>query len=229
MPSAAKKERTRHDPDLFRIQCRRVENLAKWYELGIRPSLSSDSLVNAAAHESKDDDLFDAEVDDLPSLLRRSLIAQDEMNANLPPHPQGDYEDALLVRSSTIEGAGNGLFTSVYLGKGTVVCHYSGTRHDYHSQKKIVDRQYLLKLQNGYPKNSRRNDGFIDAGPCLDVKARFINDPGNDDKINVKFEHIREPGTWFCPVVAQRDIDAGEELFISYGPRYWNESRMIGG
>jgi len=50
-----------------------------------------------------------------------------------------------------------------------------------------------------------------------------------EEKCNVKFEHIKEPGIWHCPVIAQRDIDVGEELFISYGPRYWEQSRMIGG
>lgn len=75
----------------------------------------------------------------------------------------------------------------------------------------------------------RRNDGFIDALPTPSVKARYINDPMNEDKCNVKFEHIQEPDIWFCPVVAQRDILPDEELFVSYGPRYWNESRMIGG
>jgi hypothetical protein len=61
------------------------------------------------------------------------------------------------------------------------------------------------------------------------VLARFINDPRVEGRCNVKFEHIQEPDTWHCPVIAQRDIEAGEELFVSYGPRYWDQSRMIGG
>ena len=80
-----------------------------------------------------------------------------------------------------------------------------------------------------FSQHARMNDGFVDAFPCKTVLARFINDPRIEEHCNVKFEHIQEPGTWHCPVVAQRDIEAGEELFISYGPRYWRESRMIGG
>lgn len=97
------------------------------------------------------------------------------------------------------------------------------------SQKRLKDRSYVLKLQNGWPKHDRRNDGFVDALPCKKVLARYINDPLLEERCNVKFENIKEPRIWYCPVVAQRDIEEGEELFISYGPRYWETSRMIGG
>ena len=216
-----------HDPKLFAVQERRVKNLTKWYELGIRPSLSSSSL-NREAH-IEDADILQTEQDDLSTLLLRSLQAQDERNTNLPPHPTGDYESHLKVAPSTIPNAGNGLFTSINIPKGEVVCHYTGYRHDYQSQKRLRDRTYVLKLQNGWPKFDRRNDGFVDALPCQEVLARYINDPREEERCNVKFEHVQQPGIWHCPVVALRDIEVGEELFVSYGPRYWEESRMIGG
>jgi hypothetical protein len=218
-----------HDPILFAAQTRRVENLIKWYELGIRPSLSSSSLLNQVAHADKDQDILSSENDNLSTLLLRSLEAQDERNTNLPPHPTTKYENQLKVSPSTIEGAGNGLFASSPIPKGETICHYTGYRHDYQSQKRLRDRSYILKLQNGWPKFDRKNDGFVDALPCPEVLARYINDPRREDKCNVKFEHIQQPGIWHCPVVALRDIDVGEELFVSYGPRYWVESRMIGG
>ncbi|KAL3758326.1 hypothetical protein ACHAWU_004291 [Discostella pseudostelligera] len=218
-----------HDPQLFKAQSRRVHNLCKWYELGIRPSLSSSSLLNFDAHHQKDEDLFANEIDDMQILLLRSIQAQDALNTNLPPFPLGDYEDRLKVAPSTIDGAGNGLFTTVPIPKGAIVCYYTGYRHHYQSQKRLKDRQYIMKLQNGWPKFDRRNDGFIDALPTKDVLARFINDPRLEERCNVAFEHIKEPEIWYCPVVAQRDIAIGEELFVSYGPRYWSEARTIGG
>lgn len=216
------------DEKLFAVQERRVQNLTKWYELGVRPSMSSSSLLNQEAH-AQDSDILQAEQDDLSTLQLRSLEAQDELNTNLPPHPTGKYETQLEVAPSTIEGAGNGLFALTAIPKGDTVCHYTGYRHDYQSQKRLRDRSYVLKLQNGWPKYDRRNDGFVDAHPTREVLARYINDPRNEDKCNVKFEYIQQPGVWHCPVVALRDIEVGEELFISYGPRYWEESRMIGG
>ncbi|KAL3798084.1 hypothetical protein ACHAW5_006009 [Stephanodiscus triporus] len=218
-------QRHTHDPDLFKAQSRRVQNLCQWYELGIRPSLSSSSLLNLAAHENKDEDLFDANVDDLKTLLLRSIEAQDDLNTNLPPHPRGEYEDVLKVAPSTIKGAGNGLFAVAPIPKEAILCHYTGYRHHYQSQKRLKGkaRAYVLKLQNGWPKYDRRNDGFVDAFSTKDVLARFINDPRLEERCNVTFKHIQEPGIWHCPVVSLRDIAAGEELLISYGPRYWSD------
>ena len=221
-------QRPIHDGELFKAQQRRVENLCKWYELGSRPSMKAKDVLNIAAHKDKDEDLF-AEKDDLNKLLLCSIEAQDDLNTNLPPHPLGKYEDNLEIAPSTIEGAGNGLFTKVPIPKGEVVCFYTGCRHTYQSQKRLKNRAYVLKLQNGWPKHDRKNDGFIDALPTKDVLARYINDARSEEKCSVKFENIQEPGIWYCPVVAQRDIAEGEELFVSYGTRYWSESRMIGG
>jgi len=220
-----------HDTQLFLAQERRVFNLIKWYELGIRPSLTNKKVdpLDHAAHHGKDDDLFAAQADNLAQLLHRSIVAQDELNTNLPPFPLTPYEDHLEVKPSTIPNAGNGLFTTKFIPKSTPICHYTGYRHHYQSQKRLLNRAYVIKLQNGYPKHDRRNDGFVDALPTLNVKARFMNDIQNEDQYNVKFEHVQSPEIWHCPVVSLRDIEAGEELFLNYGPRYWNESRSIGG
>jgi hypothetical protein len=216
-------KRHTHNPDLFEAQSRRVHNLCQWYELGIRPSLSSSSMLNLAAHKHKDEDLFNANVDDLQTLLLRSIHAQDDLNTNLPPHPLGDFH--LKVAPSTIQDAGNGLFALENIPKGAIACYYSGNRHHYQSQKRFKGkaRAYLLKLQNGWPSYDRRNDGFLDALPTEGVLARFINDPRLEERCNVTFKHIKEPGIWHCPVVSLRDIVAGEELFISYGPAYWSD------
>lgn len=217
--------RHRHDPHLFKAQSRRVQNLCKWYELGIRPSLSSSSLLNLAAHHQKDDDLFASEVDHLPKLLLRGIEAQDDLNTNLPPHAVGKYEDSLKVSLSTIEDAGNGLFATTAIPKGATVCYYTGSRHHYQSQKRLKNREYILELQNGWSTfgSDEQTDRFVDPFPNMDVLARFINDSKIEGQYNVAYEHSQEPRIWHCPVVAQRDIVAGEELFVSYGHRYWAE------
>jgi len=159
----------------------------------------------------------------------RSIQAQDDLNTNLPPHPRGKYEGSLKVAPSTIEGAGNGLFAKSLIPKGAIVCYYTGYRHHYKSKQRLKDQAYVLRMENGWPKFDRKNDGFVDALPTKDVLARFINDPRQEERCNVKFEHIQEPGNWHCPVVAQRDISAGEEVFISYGCLYWSRSKMTEG
>lgn len=116
-----------HDSCLFKAQNRRLDNLLKWYELGTRPSLADKDNHNA--HVGKDEDLFEASNDDLRKLLLRTMEAQDEVNTNLPPHPNTVHEKNLRVATSTIENAGFGLFTTASIPRGTVLCHYTGYRH----------------------------------------------------------------------------------------------------
>jgi SET domain-containing protein len=64
-------------------------------------------------------------------------------------------------------------------------------------------------------------DVFVDPGPLPHVKARYINDPLNEEYVNCKF--VPEPKFSRCAVVATRDIECGEELFVSYGEAYWSD------
>ena len=114
-----------HDPCLFKAQNRRLDNLLKWYELGTRPSLADTDNHNA--HAGKDEDLFQASNDDLRKLLVRTMEAQDEVNNNLPPHPNTVHEKKLRVATSTIENAGNGLFTTGKSQLETETCSTSST------------------------------------------------------------------------------------------------------
>lgn len=142
-----------HNPDLFELQRLRVRNLTLWYELGTRPDMTRTPL-NVKAHVD-DGDLLSCTKDDLSALLVRLMEAHDEMNSNLPRHKLSKFEDALEVRDSTIRDAGKGLFSKVAIPSGAAVCYYSGYRHTYQSQKRLRDRTYVLKLQNGWPKHDR--------------------------------------------------------------------------
>ena len=57
------------------------------------------------------------------------------------------------------------------------------------------------------------NDVLVDPGPLSHVKARYINDPMNEAIVNGKFEPAPEIHRF--AVVATRDIERGEELFIT--------------
>ena len=62
-------------------------------------------------------------------------------------------------------------------------------------------------------------DLLMDAGPCLDIKARYINDPLNEALVNCEFV----PELDSVKVVTKRWIQPGEELFASYGDAYWSQ------
>ena len=131
-------------------------------------------------------------------------------------------DDQLIVKTSTIASAGQGLFYDErFSGKvikaGTTLCYYTGHRHNFQSQQLLQDKSYLLNVSGGM---------FVDPGPIHSIKARFINDPLNEDFVNCTF--VPEPEHFRCAVVAQRDISPGEELFVSYGAQYWSQQKQAG-
>ena len=56
-----------------------------------------------------------------------------------------------------------------------------------------------------------------------------MNDPLNDCLYNVAWHQTAKDAEYFrCAVVATKDIDEGDELFISYGPAFWHSSQISG-
>jgi hypothetical protein len=148
------------------------------------------------------------------------------MNANLPPAEQA-CDDDLSPRQSGIPGAGLGLFYTpsirdpagsvggAVVSSGDTLCYMTGHLHTFHSAKTVTDRTYLLLLHG---------DNLVDSGPLLQIKARYINDPLNENYVNCKFVPEQDRAA----VVATRDIEIGEELFVSYGPGYWSQHTTPG-
>jgi len=224
--------------DSFATLFHRLEQLEKWHELAIRPS------TEALCHQ-EDLDLFRSEQDDLAVLTQRCQTVRETMNHHLPPHKQL-LDDHLVSKTSQVPNAGLGLFYEPELmrrdtptctaattndnnndnnddnkddnkdddnddqiiPKGTPICIYTGHVHTYASVKRLKDRGYLMAILEGI---------FVDPGPVHRIKARYINDPLNEDVVNCMYE----PHRLCAIVVAKRGIRPGEELFASYGDGYW--------
>jgi hypothetical protein len=174
----------------------------------------------------EDKEMLSKEDDNIDELKKRCLEVRKEVNTKLPPHELA-LDDLLVVKDSTINNAGNGLFyepelepsekTHTKMNSGTTICYYTGHRHNFLSQKFISDKSYLLNVADGI---------LVDPGPLLSIKARYINDPLNERLVNCKF--VPEPDKFRCAVVATRDIIPGEELFVSYGEMYWSQQSFDG-
>lgn len=161
------------------------------------------------------------ENDDLLELEKRCLEVRCELNQNLPPHELA-LDDLLVVKLSSIPNAGNGLFykpldDSGVIYAGSTICYYTGHRHNFLSQKHILDKSFLLNVTGSL---------LVDPGPLTSIKARYINDPLNEQSINCIF--VPQPKLFRCAVVATRDIIKDEELFVSYGEIYWSQQRHTG-
>jgi hypothetical protein len=130
----------------------------------------------------------------------RSELSSDRTESRVPTE----------VRPSMVPGAGMGLFVMVPVEAGTVIVEYSGDRVGSVLQRyRLRDWDYLALTSD--PAVS------IDARNRPEAKARYINHHFDPAARNT--ESRMQDGRRF--VVALRRIEAGEELFYSYGERYW--------
>lgn len=141
------------------------------------------------------------------------------------------------VRKSAIPNAGNGVFATEDIKKGERVCYYDG--EDIEASKvnicetdmsyaltKVGEKEPWTRLGFEFPKTLYGvgqicNDGaypiFRDEHDFkMVVEDLDIYTKKSMDNLNVAQED--KNSFWF---VALRDIQKGEELFYSYGPKYW--------
>jgi SET domain-containing protein len=127
---------------------------------------------------------------------------------------------ALIVKRSRLPKAGKGLFTTKKIKKGAKVIEYRG---------EIINwKQYAERV-------ARDEDGYlfyisrkrcIDAFPTPQYKARYANDAaGISRKSGLKNNSIYQVFGDKCYIVAERDIEAGEEIFVDYTKEYWDVIR----
>ena len=116
--------------------------------------------------------------------------------------------DQVYVDVSTQPNAGLGLFAARSFARDETVCIYSGNVIGGRAAAALKERTYLMRLAKGVS---------IDAGPCPDIAARYINDNCDRAQLNTRFK--KEPTRWRALVVATKEIMPGEEFFASYGRR----------
>lgn len=112
----------------------------------------------------------------------------------------------LYTDESTIPGAGFGLFAGERIKKGQNISRYWGRVVDMNESDN--SSVYLLDLEDGRG---------IDAIDSMDCPARYANDARGEGN-NAQFVH--SSGVYIY-MVATRDIEEGEEIFVDYGPDYW--------
>lgn len=120
----------------------------------------------------------------------------------------------LVVKASVLPGAGNGLFTTTDIPRGTCIIEYTGRITTWSAVKDDYDNPYIYYI------NSKH---VIDAKPATDSLARYANDAAGLTRIagitnNSFFK--KEEGRVF--VYARRFIPAGAEILVNYGKGYWD-------
>jgi SET domain-containing protein len=124
-------------------------------------------------------------------------------------------EKQLVVKRSTLKGAGKGLFTTKDIDKGAKIVEYKGKITKWAA---VNDRNGT----NGYIYYVTRNH-VIDAWYDKKALARYANDAkgllrtdGLTNNCTYRIEGLR------VYIYAMRRIVAGSELFVGYGKEYWD-------
>jgi uncharacterized protein len=123
----------------------------------------------------------------------------------------------LIVKKSQLPGAGKGLYTTKPIKKGSKVIEYKG---EIISWKEYEERVKANK--DGYLFYVNRNL-CIDAYPTPQHKARYANDAAGLSRVkglrnNSNYQIFGDK----CFIVATKDIEAGEEIFVNYTKEYWD-------
>jgi hypothetical protein len=127
-------------------------------------------------------------------------------------------EKQLYVKTSTLPGAGKGLFTKKFIPKGTRLVEYKGRTRSWKEVQQDEDESpYIYYVKRNF---------VIDALNDKKAMARYANDARGLQRvkdINNNAEYVEDGVRVF--IEAAKDIPAGGEIFVSYGPEYWQVIR----
>ena len=129
------------------------------------------------------------------------------------------YDKHLFIKKSSLPNAGKGLFTKVFIPKGTKITEYKGEITTWKDVCKKPDEGI------GYVFYFNRNH-VIDAWKTKKGVAHFANDARGLVKlkgVNNNSEYDTEKNR--CYIVATKDIPPKSEIFVGYGSEYWRVIR----
>mmetsp|Transcript_75190 Transcript_75190/g.220422 ORF Transcript_75190/g.220422 Transcript_75190/m.220422 type:complete len:220 (+) Transcript_75190:94-753(+) len=132
------------------------------------------------------------------------------------------WTDVVAVRPSKIKGGGMGLFALQSLPRGFDLPEpYKGRRLTEKQLSRVKDSSYVFLFSRG----NLEECAAIDArAACKDNPLRYANGartPCQRKRINLR-SHQRGKNVYF---ITTRQVAAGEELLLDYGPDYWRGMR----
>lgn len=123
-------------------------------------------------------------------------------------------EDYLYTKASQIQNAGNGLYTAIAIYKNEIITLFKGEILDTKEAEKRAKQnndRYFINLLDGTIMDSMHTDCF----------AKYANDAINSNfKKNAEITLDADDNV--C-LKAIKKIKSGEEIFCSYGKRYWKK------
>lgn len=139
----------------------------------------------------------------------------------LPDKIDAKESDYLYLKASKINGAGNGLYTSIQIYKNEVISLFKGEiLSDAEAAKRVSNNEdgYFINMLDGTIMDSKHVKCFAkyanDAEGYMTLKFKNNSKISLDEDNNV------------C-LIATRNIKISEEIFCGYGKPYWKKFRLI--
>lgn len=127
-------------------------------------------------------------------------------------------EKHLYVKKSILPNSGKGLFTKVFIPKGTRIVEYKGRRALWKDVKDDDGKNgYIFYISSKC---------VIDALPTVHALGRYANDAkgyGRVKGVTNNSEYVVDGKK--CFIEAIRDIPPKSEIFVGYGAEYWKTMR----
>lgn len=120
----------------------------------------------------------------------------------------------LKVKTSILPGCGKGLFTKIFIPKGSIITEHTGKITSFKDADCEDNNPYLFYVTRNHVIDGRNQQASI---------ARFINDARGPKKItgftnNSKYVVVGKR----VFITALKDIMPNEEIFAGYGKEYWD-------
>lgn len=130
---------------------------------------------------------------------------------------ESSEEDYLYTKNSQIQNSGKGLFTAIPIYKEEIIAVFKGNVLNTIQAKAIAEKnedQYFINLLDGKTLDSKYVECF----------AKYANDASGYSKSVFKnnAKIALDENKNVC-LIALRKIKAGEEIFCSYGKKYWKQ------
>jgi SET domain-containing protein len=126
-------------------------------------------------------------------------------------------EKQLVVKQSTLPGAGKGLFTKKLIPKGTRIVEYKGRITTWKEMKDAWENGYIYTINNNH---------VIDALPYKSALARYANDASGIVRIKGLTNNCVYVNDGLKAYIQSiREIPAGAEILVRYGKEYWDVQR----
>jgi uncharacterized protein len=126
--------------------------------------------------------------------------------------------DYLYISGSQIPGAGDGLYTAIPIWKHEIIAVFKGemlSQDEADKRAKQGFNRYFINMPHGTIMDSMHVKCF--AKYANDADGMVKNGTGPNSVITFDDDNR------VC-LVAIRDLTVGEEIFCSYGKRYWKKS-----